>query len=455
MSDTDRAPGFDEALAYLDSFIDYERRPAKEARDFGLDRIRELLAALGSPHERVGCLHVAGTKGKGSTAAMVASVLVASGYRSGLYTSPHLVDIRERIRVDGEMIPRGAFAGLVARTRPYLDRISEEARNSSTVRPPTYFEIMTHIAFLHFAECEVDVAILEVGMGGRLDATNVVAKPLACAITNISLDHTDILGGTLEEIAREKAGILKEGSPAVVAPQETSAEEAIAHAARQVGAPLWWVGRDVDLRMQDDPAGQGVFSVRTPTCTYDGLSIPLAGAHQRENACVAVGLVELARGRGLGRVTPDAVREGLARVRWPGRFQEVASRPVTILDGAHNPASVEALLATLAERFGSTRPVYVLSIASDKEWRKMIGALAGTAGAMVLTSSGSPRALAPDDLAGEARRAGVETVVVEEDAVAALEKARSTAGPDGLVVATGSLYLVGKLLPLFGDAPPA
>jgi dihydrofolate synthase/folylpolyglutamate synthase len=455
VSDTDRVPEFDEALAYLDSFIDYERRPAKEARDFGLDRIRELLVALGSPHERVRCLHVAGTKGKGSTAAMAASVLGACGYRTGLYTSPHLVDIRERIRVDGEMIPREAFAGLVARTRPYLDRISEEARGSSTVRPPTYFEIVTHIAFLHFAECEVDAAVLEVGMGGRLDATNVLARPLACAITNVSLDHTDILGGTFAEIAREKAGILKQGVPAVVAPQETSAGDAIAHAAREAGAPLWLVGREVKVGMQDDPAGQGAFSVRTPTFTYDGLSIPLAGAHQRENACVAVGLVELARGRGLGRVTPEAVREGLARVRWPGRFQEVARGPVTILDGAHNPASVKALLTTLKERFGSARPAYVLSIASDKDWPKMIAALAGNAAAMVLTLSGSPRAVAPEELAREARRARVETAIVEEDAAAALEKARSIAGPEGLVVATGSLYLVGKLLPLFGDVQRA
>ena len=455
MPDTDRVPDFDEALAYLDSFVDYERRPPKDARDFGLERVGELLAALGSPHERVRCLHVAGTKGKGSTAAMASSILGASGYRTGLYTSPHLVDIRERIRVDGEMIPREGFAALVARTRPYLDRISEEARGSGTVRPPTYFEIMTHIAFLHFAEREVDVAVLEVGMGGRLDATNVVARPLACAITNVSRDHTDILGETLAEIAREKAGILKQDVPAVVAPQGPSAEEAIAHAAREAGAPLWWVGRDVKLEMHDDPVGPGAFSVRTPTCTYQGLSIPLAGAHQRENACVAVGLVELARNRGLGRVTPEAVREGLARVSWPGRFQEVASSPVTILDGAHNPASVKALLATLEEHFSGARPVYVLSIASDKDWRKMIGSLAGNAAAMVLTSSGSQRALAPAELAEAARQAGVEAATVEEDAAAALEKARILAGPEGLVVATGSLYLVGKLLPLFGDVQRA
>ncbi len=440
------ALSYEEALSYLDSFVNYERRPpdAEMRAAMSLDRVRELLTELGSPHERLSFLHVAGTKGKGSTAAMAASALRAAGYRTGLYTSPHLIDVRERIRVGGEPIPPEAFARVIERTRPHLDRIRERTADfppDADARPPTYFEIMTHAAFLYFEEVKTDVAVLEVGMGGRLDATNVVT-PAACAITNVSLDHTAILGPTLAEIAREKAGILKPGVPCVVAPQNESAAHSIEATAREVGAPLWRVGEEVVL----ERAGEEGFNVRTPERDYDGLRIPLWGAHQRENACVAVGLVDLARRAGFDRVTPDAVREGLANVSWPGRVQKVAESPVTILDGAHNVASVRALVATLAERLPAKRHVYVLAVASDKDWEGMIASLAPSAGAVVATSTGNPRAVPPVELAEGARRAGVGRVEVEEDAVSALDLARGIAGEDGSVVATGSLYLVGLLL---------
>ncbi len=440
------ALNYEEALSYLDSFVNYERRPpdAEMRAAMSLDRVRELLRALGAPHERLSFLHVAGTKGKGSTAAMAASALCAAGYRTGLYTSPHLIDVRERIRVDGEPISPDAFARVIERTRPHLDKLREQISAlppDAGVRAPTYFEIMTHAAFLHFEEAGTEVVVLEVGLGGRLDATNVVT-PAACAITNVSLDHTAILGTTLAEIAREKAGILKPGVPCVVAPQSESAAHSIEATARDVGATLWRLGEEVVL----ERAGEEGFSVRTPERVYDDLRIPLWGAHQRENACVAVGLVDLARRSGFDRVTPDAVRAGLANVSWPGRFQKVAESPVTILDGAHNVASVRALVTTLAERLPGRRHVYVLAVASDKDWEGMIASLAPSAEAVIATSAANPRAVAPAELAEGARRAGVVRVEVEEDALAALDVARGIAGEDGSVVATGSLYLVGLLL---------
>jgi len=446
--------GYEDSLKYLDGFVDYERKPPNgpAARNMGLERVAMLLAALGNPQSRMKCIHVAGTKGKGSVCAMIASVFRAAGYRTGLYTSPHLVDVRERIQVDGALIPPEAFARLMERTRPHLDRIREQIENlppGAVLRRPTYFEIMTHIAFLYFEEAKVDMAVLEVGMGGRLDATNVIEHPVACAITNIGYDHCAILGNGLGQIAREKAGILKPGSPAVTALQRPSAMRAIASVARHVGAPLWRVGREVTIE-SSSPSGE--FTVRTPHGTYPDLAIPLLGSHQRENAAVAVALAELARLAGFERITREAVREGLACVEWPGRIQRVAERPETVLDGAHNPESAAALAKTLREHFGGEPPVYVFAVAEDKDWRRILRILKPRHRAIVFTTSGNPRAVAPSVLAGEASRMGFEGVRVEEDPERALALARELAGPDGLVVATGSLYLVGKLLPLFRDS---
>jgi dihydrofolate synthase/folylpolyglutamate synthase len=443
---------FDDAIAYLDSFVNYEKRlpNAPAARDFGLGRIKELLAKLGNPHAKCSCIHIAGTKGKGSTAAMTEAILRAAGYSTGLYTSPHLVELRERIRIDGRMISREDFAQVVERTRPHIDRAVEESADlpPDEIRPPTYFEIITHLAFMHFADRKVDAAILEVGLGGRLDATNVIDTPLACGITSVGLDHTDILGDTLGVIAREKAGILKAGAPAVVAPQSPEALESIQTVAREVGSPLWLVGRDVELIDDDE-----VFTVRTPNTTYKDLRIPLWGAHQRTNAAVAVGLADVARRAGFERITPETVRDGLAKVRWPGRIQQVAERPTTVIDGAHNSESVEALLATLSARFPDAKPVIIFAAAEDKDWRGMLEDLLPRAGALVATSMGTSRTVPPSEIAAAANSIGGLRVDAEEDAAAALALAREIAGPDGLVVATGSLYLVGLLLPLFEERP--
>jgi dihydrofolate synthase/folylpolyglutamate synthase len=348
------------------------------------------------------------------------------------------------------MVSREDFARLVERTRPHIERAREVcARDpeSPMARPPTYFEIVTHLAFMHFADVGVDVGVLEVGLGGRLDSTNVIDAPVACAITSVGYDHMDILGETLAEIAGEKAGILKGDVPAVVAPQEPEALDAIRAAAERVRAPLSLVGREIVLA-----DGGETFGVRTPGAAYDDLRIPLWGAHQRTNAAVAVGLADVARGAGFERVTPGAVREGLARVTWPGRIQLIAERPATVIDGAHNRESVTALLETLAKRFPGARPVLVFGAAADKDWRGMLECLVPRAAALVATDIGTGRASEPDEIAAAARDVeGAEgcAVEVEADPAVALARARGIAGADGLVVAAGSLYLVGKLLPLF------
>jgi dihydrofolate synthase/folylpolyglutamate synthase len=446
-------PSYDDCLQYLDTFVNYEQRPpdAPPPRSMGLGRVAALLEALGAPQTRLKCLHVAGTKGKGSTAAMISSILTASGYTTGLYTSPHLVDVRERIRLNGEMIPEEAFSRMMARTRPHLDTILAQIAQlppGATLRRPTYFEIMTHVAFLYFEEARADACVLEVGMGGRLDATNIIEHPVACAITNISMDHTAILGGTLGQIAREKAGILKENAPAVVSPQRPAAAKSIKTAARKVHAPLWWVGSDVRI----EPGEGERFSIRLPGATFDELTVPLLGSHQRENAAVATGLAELARRSGYDRITPDTVRRGLATVEWPGRIQQIDDNPTTIIDGAHNPESVVALVMTLAAAFPGVRAAYVFAVSDDKDWRCMLRKLAPGASAITFTLSGNPRSVPPDELAAAARKMRFASIQVDADPAHALRQVRESAGRDGLVVAVGSLYLVGSLLREYRDA---
>jgi len=350
------------------------------------------------------------------------------------------VNVRERIALNGEPVGESAFVRALGRAHASVERAREEARRApGEFRRPTYFEVLTHLAFLVFEEARVDLAVVEVGMGGRLDATNVV-HPEACAVTPVSLDHTAILGDTIAEIAFEKAGILKPGVPCVAGVQPPEALGAIERVAREIGAPLEQSGRELLAEGSED-----AFSVATPDARYDALRIPLWGWHQVENAAVAVRLVELAFARMNRAMDAGAVREGLARVRWPGRIEKVADAPITILDGAHNPDSVKRLLETLRARFPERRPAIVFGVASDKNIREMLALLAPHAGALVATTSGHPRAVPAGEIAALAREVGIETVETESDPLRALARARELAGANGLTVATGSLYLVGAI----------
>jgi dihydrofolate synthase/folylpolyglutamate synthase len=375
--------------------------------ELGLERVRRALDALGNPQRRFTAVQIAGTNGKGSTAAMTDAVLRAAGVRTGLYTSPHLSRFTERLRVGGVEADGDRLAAL-------------DARVAATGVPLTYFEVATALAFLLFAEEKVDVAVLETGLGGRLDAVTT-CEPAATAITSVALDHMDYLGGTLRQIAREKAGILKPGVPCFLGALPPEADEEISSAAAAAGAPLLRLGRD--LAPPDVP-------------------LALPGDHQRANAALAVALAEFAaaaRGRAL---LPSAVARGLAEVRWPGRLERVASD--VLLDCAHNVEGARALAAALPALSGRRPVALVTSIVQGKDAAAILAALAPHVSTIVATSSHNPRSLPAEDLAAVARARGAKTEVAP-DPIAALDLARRLVGPDGLVVVAGSIFLVGEL----------
>ncbi len=432
---------YSQTTAYLMGLIDYEKTPAQIAvsRYLNLDRMREALARAGNPHTQFRAAHLAGTKGKGSTAAMTAAILRAAGHRVGLYTSPHLVAFSERIRVDGEPISESALAELVAEVEPVVD-----AMRATPLGPPTFFEVATLLAFLWFARCRVDVAVLETGMGGRLDATNVVT-PLVTAITTIAIDHTAELGETLELIAGEKAGIIKPGVPVVSAPQDPEAAAVIARIATERGSPLYRVGEELRLWPSTfyTPRRER-FSVQSEHGVYADLACPLLGEHQQTNAAVAIGIIERLQEAGVP-VQPAEIRTGLATVHWPGRLQVVRERPLLILDGAHDPASIAVLLAALARHFPGHPRRFIAGFSREKDWPAMLRQLAPAAEELLLTAANSPRAVPPDQLADEARPL-LANVTTAPDIGTALQELLRRAAPEELLCVTGSLYLVGDAL---------
>jgi dihydrofolate synthase/folylpolyglutamate synthase len=438
-----------EALRYLDSFVNFERQPQTRGIKalITLDRVRALAGQLGNPQDRFPSLHVAGTKGKGSTCALAQAILTAAGLKAGLYTSPHLQDVRERICIGGRKIPRKVFARLLSDCLPALEAMRMPPPGE---RRATYFEVLTHLAFTWFAEANVDVALVEVGMGGRLDATNIIT-PVACGVTNISYDHQAILGNTLPLIAREKAGIMKPDVPVVVARQVDEVTRTLEECAAASGAPCELVGREIKLRELQPPASglqpsswplpRGV--VELPGGAVYEAELGLRGSHQLENWAVAARLADLFFQRTRGaRIPADAVREGSRQVRWRGRLEEI--EPRVFLDGAHNDHSLRTVLNELRRQFPA--PVVLFGCAKDKNAEAMLKVLAEARVAEVLfTHSGNSRGRDPQELAalwtsetgGEAR-----ACVRCADGLAA---ARDAAGAAGVVLVTGSLYLVGAV----------
>lgn len=388
----------------------------------GLDRMRRLLAALGNPEAGLRCLHVAGTNGKGSVCAFAESVLRAMGLRTGLYTSPHLVDFSERIRIDGG---NASAAGIEEGIR----RLQAATAAWEEPELPTYFELVTALAFDLFARAGLDVVVLETGLGGRLDATNTAPK-IACAITPIGLDHMEWLGETLGKIAREKAGILRPGIPAVIAPQQPEAAEALAAAADESGTPCEWIASPLE-----------------------GMELGLAGSYQRRNAALALALI---RAAGLNP-SPEALEKGLAKVEWPGRFQRISMEGrELVLDGAHNLHAVRQLAATWREEYGTRRCHLMFGALSDKDPGALLAALIPIASAITLVPVASSRSMDPAALAASiAVLPGPEKPVVH--IAGSLREAlvdnpgASRHAPDdsgGPVLLTGSLFLVGEALAL-------
>ncbi len=404
----------------------------------GLARVRALLDFLGNPHRLFRAIHVGGTNGKGSTAAMVASVLGRQGYRVGLYTSPHLIDFTERIQVDGRVIPSDRVWAMTEKVRQASDACLSE--------PPTFFEATTAMAFAHFAEAAVDCAVIEVGLGGRFDATNVL-MPLVSVITTIGLDHQEYLGTTTEAVAFEKAGIIQPGVPVVAGRIPPGPLSVIRRAAADQEASCAVLGEEFSVRGVD--AGQ--FSYDGRRCRYDGLSCPLPGRHQLDNAACALAALELAGTRGLA-VGEEAVREGLRAVRWPGRLELVSRKPDVWLDGAHNPQAAEALAAHLTTlsagrtAVASGRLILVVGMMRDKDRKGVLVPLAAVPGVshLVVTSAAHPRAADPRELARDCEGLGVP-VTVRPMVVEAFAYAKNLAGPDDTICVTGSLLVVGEV----------
>ncbi len=422
-----------QALEYLDGLIrapDQARRPYHEVK---LSRMRALLDRLRAPEAGLRSVLIAGTKGKGSTAVMLAGTLRAAGLRVGLTVKPHLVDYRERIQIDGRMIARAELIRLVDAVRPAV-----EAGRADPWGPPTYVEATVAMALLAFQRARVDLAVVEVGIGGRLDATNTT-DPIVSVITPVSYDHTELLGHTLTEIAREKAGIMRSGRPVVSAPQPPEAEAVIADAARSTGSPLTLVGRDVPYDVVSSSLDGVVARIRGRRGTYD-VAIPLLGRHQAANAATAVAAAEHLAGT---VVSPDAVHTGIAGVRWPARVELVARRPYTIIDVGHNPASMGALCATLQELLGGRRLVVAFGMLATKDYRAVTALLAPLAAAVVTTTPDNPHALPAEELAAEVRRYTPHVEAVD-DRRAAVARARQLTGPDDVLVVTGSFYFVGE-----------
>jgi dihydrofolate synthase / folylpolyglutamate synthase len=433
---------YQDALDFLYSFVDYETsHQPRSPMNYDLRRMDELLARLGDPHLKARTVHVAGTKGKGSTCAMIASALTAAGYRTGLYTSPHLVDIRERVRVDGRLISRAELLSCTEKLKPEVDAVNAAARYGRL----TTFEVLTALGFMYFAQKKVDFQVVEVGLGGRLDATNVV-KPEVCAITTLGLDHTDVLGDTMAKIAAEKAGIIKPGIPVVSAMEEPEGAQVIEEFCHRLNAPLFRVGRDISYRGLEQSNGLQSIEIKSRRGTYV-LEIPLLGHFQQENAAVAVGVLEVLIDRGYHIKTED-IEAGFKNVRWPGRFQQIRKRPVVIIDGAHNPQAARELARALQDSSPKVvrgRRVLVMGTSSDKDYPGVASILAPLFDIVIATRSRHPRALAPDILNVEFARLGMETLT-SESVAEAMNKAITLAGRGGMVCATGSLFIVGEAL---------
>lgn len=441
---------FKQAMAFINSRTNYETmlRVGYNHTNFNLSRMLRLLSAIDNPHRKLKTVHVAGTKGKGSTATMIAGMLQSSGMRVGLYTSPHVLDIRERIAIDGENVTEPQFARLIASLAPAVNRLKNDA--------PTFFEIITAAAFKHFADEEVDLAVIETGLGGRLDSTNVI-KPEVCAITNISYDHMGQLGNTLEAIAEEKAGIFKPGIPIISAPQEPAAKRVLREAAAKVGAPIRFVGDDLEYTYRFESSRltgpHARVCMATPTSRFDHVQVPLLGEHQAQNCAVALGVIDALRQRSYAIPEQTAI-DGLAKVRIPGRLEKIREQPHTIVDAAHNAASIAALMRAIGQNISYDSMVVIFGCSADKDIDGMLDQLQIGADKVIFTSLGTPRSANPRDLLHRFQERSQKMAQVEPTLREAYRTATHCVTREDLICITGSFYLVGAAKrELAGNAP--
>ncbi len=402
---------------------------------YGLEKLQQALHLLGDPHHHTEFVHIAGTNGKGSTAAMTASVLQTAGYRTGLYTSPHLMRYNERMQIDGVPISDEDFVEAASQ----VQRVCEQLGGV-----PIVFEVLTLMALWYFAQQHCDIVVLEVGIGGLLDSTNVIPSPKVAIITQLGMDHTETLGNTLEEIAAQKGGIVKEGTPTVMALQEPSAVAVVQQICDKYHAPLALADPE-RLRVLDASVAGQTLEDRE----YGKLKLPLAGEHQRKNAANVLEAVAMLRTQGY-RISDDDVREGIAKTVWPARFERLSTAPDFILDGGHNPQCLHAATAALREYYPGQKVIFLVGMMADKDTDHMLAEMASIAKSFVCIRPDSPRAMQPQLLAQQLTERFHLPACACGSVREGIAEATRQAGKEGVVCALGSLYLAGEVRAAFG-----
>ncbi len=431
-----------QALLYLNSLINYEKQNSYDYnRSFSLDRMIRLCRKLGDPQDGIKSIHVAGSKGKGSTSVFIYSILKSAGYKVGLYTSPHLVSFRERIRINDILISEESFAGILGDVKKAIESIPEEEYS--------FFEAFTALCYLYFNKKRLDFAVYEVGLGGRLDATNLV-MPLVSVITPISYEHTDKLGNTLGRIALEKSGIIKDNGICVSAPQQEEAYRAIEEICKKRRARLISIGTDITIGSDKATVKGGEFDLSGIFGTCLRLKTRLLGSHQIVNAATAAAAIGCLKYAGIG-ISGEAIRSGLLNASWPGRLEVISASPKIILDGAQNRASAKALADSIRNIFGLRKLILVLGVSRDKDISGILDELLPIAGKVILTKARvTERATEPAEIMARIGDHSMETVLtsgVEE----AVLKARRNAGAKDAILITGSLFIVGEARKLLVD----
>ena len=422
----------------------------------GLERMEALLERLGSPHEKLRFVHIAGTNGKGSTAAMLASVIQAGGYRAGLYTSPYLMEFNNRIGINGADISPRKLVSLANRLRPVVEEIAKNPE----LGQPTEFEVVTTLALCYYAMEEPDIVVMEVGLGGRLDATNIIT-PLVSVITNVSLDHTHVLGSTVEEIAAEKAGIIKEKVPVISAAEDYVVDKVIESVSAGEKAPLYKIlaadNENVSsinpVKAPKDkiffysnrkifPEGQ-MFSFKGISGEYDNIFTPLRGSYQIKNAATALAASQILSRSGF--ILPEKrIKEGLKSVNWPGRMEVLNNKPLIVIDGAHNPAAINKLAQGIKEHFRYNKMILVMGIMEDKDCMEILKGIINDAGKLILTRPEMDRAADPHSLKASVEKFFSLPVIVEAKIKEAVKLAVKAAGEDDIILITGSFYTISE-----------
>jgi len=433
---------YDQAMKYLFDCTDYERQRKLRynVTTFNLDRMEELLKGVGNPHKKIKTIHIAGTKGKGSTATMLARMIEANGYNVGLYTSPHVTTLHERIVINSRMITQREMLDLINRIHGPVEKLGRKDQ------APTFFEIMTAMAFMYFADKKVDIAVIETGVGGRLDSTNVIA-PSVVGITSISVDHPNLLGNTIDSIAKEKAGVIKAGIPVVTVNQDPKAMRVLKKQASSVKAPLSVTGRDIDFSYRFESSREHGphtrICVTTSTSRFEHLKVPLPGEHQAINCGLALAVLDKLKGQGY-KIDDDKAVAGLKTVSMVGRMELICDDPRIIVDAAHNAASIKALIQAIGQHIPYDSMIVIFGCNTDKDVRGMLTQLQYGADKVIFTRSNSPKAVYPQDLADmytEICGKMCQTAISIREAV---RTAQSAITREDLICITGSFYLVGQ-----------